>query len=275
MAADPQPADSNVPGNSIGKARSLGAWAEVLTVFSIAAFLAVSYFTGKVRFFVAPSYIWFSLAAAVALFAMGIARLRAHFDGYTPGEMEEQSAWQVPLWACVIVLFVPIVLALKENPTGYSSEGLVKRRVPLPPYHAELADALDWVQGLQAADKKAAAATVSLPKDPNILDLLDVVRQGRQKGLEGQFVKVTGQCVLPDGPGSKRFDLYRLVVTCCIADATAVSVEIARRSTDGLEGEGWVRVEGIIKFDSKFDPSQPVIHATTTAKIPEPSEPFL
>jgi uncharacterized membrane protein YcgQ (UPF0703/DUF1980 family) len=139
-----------------------------------------------------------------------------------------------------------------------------------------LEQAVKWVMGGKAAGKGGAGGGgVSLPKNPTILDVLNAAGEGNAKALEGTFVTVMGQCDLPDGAKSERFDIYRLVVTCCIADATAVAVEVARRPTVELENGEWVRVEGLIKFDSKIDPSIPVIHATVTTKIPELSEPYL
>lgn len=255
--------------------RRIDAWAEVITILALATFFAFSFFT-RVHLFVAPMYIWLSAAAAVALFAMGAARLLAHFQGYVSGEMEEQSAWQVPVSACVVILILPVVLAVAVNPRGYSQEGLRKRRVTAPPRHAQLAESIDWVLGAKAADKQAATASVSLPENPTILDVLRAVNDGNREAVEGRFVSVMGQCDLLNGPNSKRFDLYRLVVTCCIADATAVSVEIARKKAEAeLEPGSWIRVEGVIRFDSKVDPSMPVVHATETSKIPEPLEPYL
>ncbi len=266
------------PTDSRSPSGHLTAWAEVGTILVIATFLAYSYFADIVRLFVAPNYVWFSLASSIALFAMAFARLRAHFQGYVSGEMEEQSAWQVPLSACVVILILPVGLALHVQPRSYSSEGFAKRRETRPLPNADLAQAFHWVSGTETALEEDSTATILLPEQPTILDLLNVVRDGRAKTLEKQkqFVSVIGQSVLSHGGDDRRFDLYRLVVTCCIADALAVSVEVARPTTDApLEAEGWVRVEGIVKFDSKIDPSQPVIHATTITRIPEPREPYL
>lgn len=270
--------DANGPADSRPLSEHLTALAEVGTLLVIATFLAYSYFADIVRHFVTPNYIWFSLATSIALFAMAIARLRAHCHGYVSGELEEQSAWKVPLSACVVVLILPVGLALCVQPKSYSSEGFAKRRETRPLPNADLAQAFHWVSGMETAEEEDSIAIVLLPEQPTILDLLGVVRDGRAKTLEQQkpFVSLIGQCVLSHGDGDRRFDLYRLVVTCCIADALAVSVEVARPTTDDpLEAEGWVRVEGIVKFDSKIDPSQPVIHATTITRIPEPREPYL
>jgi uncharacterized repeat protein (TIGR03943 family) len=252
------------------------AWAEIVTIFLLAAFFAYSFFTGRVRYFVASYYIWLSLGAAVALTLMGVVRVMAHFRGYVSGELEEASAWSVPLSACVAVLIIPVVLALVVDPTRYSSEGVRKRMVRATGLDPQFQQALTWIQGQGPAGARGGSAATSLPENPSILDVLTVLQNGDRKAVEGKFVTLVGQADLPDGDKSKRFQIYRLVVTCCIADATAVSVDVARTDQVALESGGWVRVQGIIKFDSKTDASQPVVHVTgEAARIPEPSEPYL
>ena len=257
---------------------NVGAWMEIVTLLAVASFLAYSYFAGKLGGFVAPCYIWLSPAAAVVLFAMCIVRCHAHFGGYVSGELDEEpSAWQVPLSACVIVLLAPVVLGLVVNPQRLSPEGARKREIKRPPYDTEFEDAYKWVLGLKTAktEEGDAGSTVTLPKDPSVLDLITAATEDGPRALEGQFVTVLGQCDLPTGPDSQRFSLYRLVITCCIADATAVSVEVSRKPSKKLEPGGWIRAGGILKFDNPMDPSLPVVHAKTIAPVPEPSEPYL
>lgn len=257
------------------RANRIGAWMEIITLALLATFFAYSYATDRVRLFLAPIYIWLTPMAAVSLYAMAIARLRAHRQGYVSGELEEASAWQVPLWVCVSILLLPVVLAVVVNPQGPSVELARKHRISRPARDVQLAQAVDWILGLKKAAAEDSPVAISLPDNPTILDLLDALAEGHQRGLEGQFVTVIGQCDLLDGPKSKRFDVYRMVVTCCIADATTVLVEVARRPALDLKPQQWVRVEGIIKFDSQSYPSLPVIHATAVSKVPEPREPYL
>ena len=267
--------EHHVHGASCKTGGRIAPWAEIITILLVAVFFAVSFFTGRVKPFLAPRYVWLPGMAAVALLGMAAARLRAHFrGGVTCCESEEHSAWRVPRSACVIILILPMVLGVIVAPTRYSSEGMRKRRVSGPARDVPLEQAVKWVMGGTAAGKTGSGGA-SLPENPTVLDVLTAAGEGDAKALEGTFVTVIGQCDLPDGARSERFDIYRLVVTCCIADATAVAVEVARRPTVDLEAGGWVRVEGIIKFDSKIDPSIPVIHATVTTNVPEPSEPYL
>ena len=268
-AMDPNPVPVDRPTSRSGR-ESVAAWAEILTLLAVASFFAFSFFAGRVKNFLASYYVWLSIAAAIALFAMCIFRTIAHFRGYVSGDLEEkQSAWQVPLSVCVVILIVPIVLALRVNPTGFTSEGRRKRTVSAT-LDPELNKAFQWVLG-RAGGGASASGGAKLPKKPTILDVITAVGNGHEDAVKGKFITVIGQCELPDGPESARFDIYRLVVTCCIADATAVSLEVSRRAAGQLENGGWVRVEGILEFDD----GAPVIRATKTAQIPEPSEPFL
>jgi uncharacterized repeat protein (TIGR03943 family) len=255
--------------------RRIGTWVEAGTILLIAAFFAFSYFSGRVRFFVASYYIWLSAMAAAALLAMGLTRLLARSGaGCSACESGEHGTWRVPVWICVAVLVVPVALALAVDPRRYSPEGLRKRRVGVRRRDVKLERAMNWVLGVQAA-RRGASALASLPSEPTVLDVLNAAEAGSPEALAGRFVELVGQCDLPDGPGSKRMDLYRVVVTCCVADATAISIEVARRANVRLEPGGWVRVAGVIKFDSQFDPALPVVHATMISKIPEPSDPYL
>ena len=273
MAADPHPGDEHQHSATAGR---VGAWTEIGTLLLLAAFLGFSFFSGRlVRFLVWP-YVWLPPIAALILLAMCAARLVAHVRSRVSCQCQTPGGSHVSRFLCAAILVVPIIFALWVNPTQFSPQGARKRDVPPPPRDVELRRAIAWIQGVKTADKKAASTQVALPQNPTVLDLLTTSAEYLPDQLEGRFVTVMGQCYLPEGAESGRFDIYRLVVTCCIADATAVSLEIARKPSVKLESGGWIRVGGRIKFDNPIDPSLPVIHAAgPISKIPEPPEPYL
>jgi len=273
MATDPHPPSQHCA--SVASKRT-GAWTEIVTLLLMTLFLIFSFFSGRVaRFLVAPYDNLVPLAALVLL-AMCAARFVAHLRVRPSCACHEHGSPGRSRFVCAAILIVPIICALWVNPKQFSAEGARKRSVPAPPRDIELRMAIRWVLGGKPADRKADADQVALPESPTILDLLTTSSEYLPDELEGRFVTILGQCDLPEGAESTRFDLYRLVVTCCIADATAVSVEISRKGGVQLESGGWVRVAGRIKFDNAVDPSLPVIHAAAPVdKIPEPSEPYL
>ena len=265
--------DEHAGAHAHGHPRA-AAWVEGLAIALVAGFFAMSFFTGRVRRFVAPSYVWLSVAGAGLLAAMAIARLLGARSAACPSCAGEHGTWRLPSWVCVLVLLVPIGLVLAVHPTRYSPEGLRKRQAAPPPHDRKLAGAMGWIFGGEPAAPGREGPGV-LPPNPSIPDVIALAYDGRREALEGKFVTVIGQCYLPDGPASRRFSLYRLVVTCCIADATSTPLDVARRDEAPLESGGWVRVQGILRFDSNADASVPVLHATMVSRIAEPAEPYL
>jgi putative membrane protein len=273
MATDPHPPLQHCPSVA---SKPTGAWTEIVTLLLMALFLSFSFFSGRISRFLVSPYDNLVPMAALVLLAMGAARLVAHARRSASCTCHDHGSPNRSRFLCAAILIIPILSALWVNPERFSAEGARKRAVPAPPRDVEIRMAIRWVLGGRTADRKAEAALVALPESPTILDLLATSSEYLPDQLEGRFVTILGQCDLPDGAESTRFDLYRLVVTCCIADATAVSVEISRKGGVQLESGGWVRVAGRIKFDNPIDPSLPVIHAAAPiSKIPEPSEPYL
>jgi len=255
----------------------LRVWIEVLTLAAMAAFLAYSFFSGRVRWFVAPAYVWLSPAAVVLLAAMALARAagwwrRAAAPCACAGE---HQGVQIPAMACAAVLLASIVLAILVHPTQYSSEGVRKRRLVSRPRDAELAAAMRWIWDAGTVQASPAGKAPVLPRNPTVLDLIRAASGEDRAALEGQFVTVIGQCDVRDGPTAPRLEIYRMVVTCCVADATSVSIEVARTDTKTLEARVWVSVKGILRFDSPLDPGLPVIHAASISEISEPAAPYL
>jgi len=273
MPIAPHPPQENCPSVA---PKSTGAWTAIATLLLLASFLAFSFFSGRLSRFLVVPYDNLPPLAALVLLAMGAARLVAHLRRQTSCACHNHGGWSGSPFVCATILIVPIVCALWVNPKQFSAEGARKRAVSAPPRDIELRTAIRWVLDGKTAGQKTEAAGVALPQSPTILDLLATSSEYLPDELEGRFVTIVGQCDLPHGAESTRFDLYRLVVTCCIADATVVSVEISRKGAVQLESGGWVRVAGRLKFDNPIDPSLPVIHAAAPiAKIPEPSEPYL
>ena len=182
---------------------------------------------------------------------------------------------RIPLAACVAAILAGVGGALAVNPQQYSAAGVHKRLAGVQARDRELENATAWILGNRTAEQPDPPITAAGPKNPTVLDLLQSAAAGPRGALEGHFVTVVGQCILRDSPRGRRFDIYRLIVTCCVADATAVSVEIARNTGEALDAGGWVSVGGMVQFDSQDDPTLPVIHAATVTKIAEPPRPVL
>jgi uncharacterized repeat protein (TIGR03943 family) len=247
------------------------AFAEGAALLLLAAFLVFSAWSGRLRFFVAPAYLWMPPAAAGLLLAMGAARLwslRAAFDCGDHGG----SASSRTLFAAVLI--APVVIGLLVNPQQFSPDGVRKRRAQAVARDAALERAIDWVMGVKRAAPKGDSPASVLPAEPTVVELADAVNQGHDESLAGRFVTVIGQCATDNGARGRRFDLYRLVVTCCVADATSSSIEVVGLPGVAVQSGQWLRVAGVLRFEGG-DPPQLVLHAASISRIPAPSSLYL
>lgn len=256
------------------------AWISLLLVVVpltiLAIYLTFALFDGRVKAAVASTYVWMTPAAAVVLFAMVAACLCS-----PPGRSHEAcdchdtSSSKVGQALCAVILMVPIGFGLVVNPRAFTMEGIRKRQVTTGSKNSRLDGAIAWVLGEAKARSKSGNESIEIPPNPTVLDVMEAAADAGPAGLEGRFVTLVGQCDLPGGPRSERFDLFRLVVTCCVADASSVSLEVQRPPGKVPDSGSWVRVEGILKYDSQFGSTRPVLHATKIQPIPQPSDPYL
>lgn len=101
-----------------------------------------------------------------------------------------------------------------------------------------------------------------------------------QRVLEGQSIETTGQVIpeLGKNPDGKRIRVFRLMATCCAADAQPVSVpvEFADGAPNLKEGEikemTWVKVTGTMTYYQEEGRTQALIKAKTFEKTDEPMD---
>ena len=263
-----------------------------LLLLGVASFLTWASLTGRVSRCVAPRYAWFAPCGAVLISAMGLALLlqeagrslheHDHTGGCCPSSRRKRLL-------SLAILALPFVTALIVDPVRLSSEGMRKRQVPkgVPDGRSArgraLANAIDWVFGgaASAGGGASAGANVSdaeveqLLRNATVRDVVDLVHSGRGKLLEGRFVSLIGMAEPSAAGAPGRFDLMRVVVVCCVADATAVSLDVAPLPGTAVEPGQWVRADGIIRFDDGESFTVPVLHASTVVVIEEPSYPYL
>jgi uncharacterized repeat protein (TIGR03943 family) len=249
--------------------------AEVVSLLLLAAFLVFSAASGRLRFFLAPGFVWLPPAAAVLLLAMGAARWLALHAGAATCECDDDHSGPAAMrWLYALVIIMPLAFALGVNPRQFSTEGVRKRTAPAAARDAGLERAMNWVLGLKQAASKWGAPSGGLPAEPTVAELMRALEGEGGRALAGKFVTVIGQCGADNATTGGRFELYRLVVTCCIADATAVSVEVAGLPTVTVEPGEWLRIGGVIAIEGGASP-QAVFRAATISKISVPPNPYL
>lgn len=264
-----------------------------LLLLAVASFMTWASLSGRVLRCVAPRYAWLTPCGAVLIAAMGLAFLLRQVECGVPAEEGTPTESWPPapgrLLFNLAAIALPFVLALIVDPMRLSSEGMRKREIPknvaAGPDIGDpaLSGAIDWVFGFslsgsggaQVSSDASDAEVEQILRNATVRDVLDLVQAGRGKLLDGKFVTVIGMSEPSTSGSGSRFDLLRLVVVCCVADAITVSLDVAPLPGTTIEPGQWVRAEGVIRFDDGESYTVPVLQASTVVVIEEPSYPYL
>ena len=250
----------------------LRAWVEIAALLLLAGYLGYASLSGRVHAFLAAGYAWLPPSAAALLVLMALARLRASSDH--AGCHEHAHGPESVRWLLTAALMAPIVAGLAIDPRQFSVEG-VKRRFAPTSRDPRLERAMAWVLNRSSDPPTNAGRDTERSAEATVLELTQAADDGQAAAQAGRFVTVIGQCDLATDPSLRRFGLYRFVVTCCIADARLVVVDVIAPPGVQLDARQWVRVGGVVRLDASEAGGEPVIHAATISKIPPPSSPYL
>ena len=204
---------------------------------------------------VARPWVLLAGAAMVALALWSLLAPTRAGDGSTPDETDEtddehghhggsRAAWLVLAPVVAILVVAPPALG------AYSAKRLPVSALTPPSRHFP----------------------VLAGADPVRLSLLDYYgRSAFDDGrtLTGRRVALTG-FVLRSVPGG--FQLARLVITCCAADAQPVVVSVQASATPGPDT--WVTVTGTFGGLSPSDATVPVLRADAVTPVHQPANPY-
>ena len=174
------------------------------------------------------------------------------------------------------VLLLPLVAlvsgqALQFTITTIQNRGVVSDLKSLP-----AANASQHTQNPNAIVLETPSTAGAMPIQ--VIDLLYAVQMPTyRQEFEGKQVEMIGQYVpLATGnPKGNRFQLVRLFITCCAADAKPVGVTVQFPGPLKLQEMTWVRVTGTPVFPVEGGRRTPILEATKVEQCTAPEEPFV
>jgi len=301
-----------IKGNHMGIIGGRSRWAESLMSVILVCWGAVflAYFArGDLVAYVAPSFRPIIAAAGAALAAIGFLLCLLPAGGCcgSEGEADEEGCGHatcghdhghsdgitVANLVRAVMLLAPLALLLVVKPEGFSATTVRNRGImrAAPPAQRKLDVNLVRSLAVRSSEqprKLPAEAIFTEPEETEAmigpggvdeLTVYDILVLGadpelRQK-LDGTRVRVLGQFVQnAKRPGS--FDLVRMFIVCCAADARVLGISVDGRGPAGAEEMEWIEVDGRLRFEGgEKGAPQPLIHAENVRKAEEPEEPFL
>ena len=248
-------------------------WGIVLTYF---------YLSGRIASYLHPAFHIYTVVSGGVLLALSLALLLT-----MNGESSEHGLSRVGIFP-LLLLTVPLLAATKISPSNFGAtavlnRGMVHNIADLPGFSPPM-DA-----GLPNADGSVAEGTMMDPSlylkknaDGYIMaeavDLLYAAGEPTMReDFENKQVEVKGQFLpaLTGNPNGDRFNLTRLFVMCCAADARPVAISVQSNPATDLPKMTWVKVRGKATFPVEGGRHMPVVVADSVTETDAPEESFL
>lgn len=123
-----------------------------------------------------------------------------------------------------------------------------------------------------------APSSSSGPMPVQIIDMLYAIQMpSYREEFEGKEVELTGQVVpmTTGNPKGDRFQVVRMFITCCAADAKPVGVIVQYPKPLKVPEMGWVKIIGKPTFPMEGGRHTAVLEASVVEPCEAPSEPFV
>jgi uncharacterized repeat protein (TIGR03943 family) len=129
---------------------------------------------------------------------------------------------------------------------------------------------------LQVGGGSAPVQFALAPEERTILDWLrEFQRAEAPASFEGQPVDVLGFVYHEPRLPEDEFMLARFTLICCVADASAVAVQVDWPAASTLPSDQWVQVRGTMAVGEWEGVPMPRVMAETVEPIDPPEQPYL
>ncbi|MFM8716234.1 MAG: TIGR03943 family putative permease subunit [Spartobacteria bacterium] len=252
----------------------------ILMVWGIV--LAYFYLSGRIASYLHPAFHIYTAVSGAIMLLLALALLLT-----VPAESTNHGLSRIGIFP-FLLLTLPLLAATKISPSNFGAtavlnRGMVDNIADLPGFSPPM-DA-----GLPNADGSVAEGTMMDPSlylkknkagyiEAEAVDLLYAAGEPTMReDFENKQVEVIGQ-FLPAVTGNAkgdRFNLTRLFVMCCAADARPVAISVQSNPATDLPKMTWVKVRGKASFPVEGGRRMPVVIAESVTETEAPEESFL
>ena len=264
--------------------------AGVLAIWGI--MLGYFVISGRLASYLHPSFhIWTAVSAVVlVLLAAGLLFLPEHEDLECESCCDHLHDQRTPVRSGVTaaILVLPIVLAASISPDQFgavtvNNRGYIETINDLPSYRPYVEPALPQSDDSQPSSaKEDDTSYISKNAAGQIkaqtIDLLYAAEEpGIRADFEGKEVEVIGQ-FMPARENSTqkdRFNLVRMFIICCAADARPVAITVQTDEPHGVPEMSWIKVTGTASFPIESGRRVPLLVANSVTPCDPPEETFV
>lgn len=233
--------------------------AAAVVLYGIVAILLHRLLTGTLVYYVNRRYEWLTWVAVAGLGAMALALSAASWRAASRSASGHGAR---TAWSSLAVLALPVALGLApQQPLG--SAALDNRQVAvasLPP----------------TAQRAVTRIDASEPQRRSMLDwLVEFHLADDPHRFVGQEAQITGFVYRDARLGPEQVQLSRFLMSCCVADATAIGIVVQAPELAVVPDDRWLTVTGRFAVGEIDGAQVPVLVADDVERIDPPLVPYL
>lgn len=263
-------------------------WGTVLTWF---------YFSGQVKSYLHPSFCIYPAIAGIILILMAATVLIFGFPECCNEEncMHTHGKFNFRRILTFVVLVLPIFIATAGSPGQFSAvtvmnRGYIEDVTQLPGARRQAFSSayaeppLPGETPSDASSSEPVSADTYMKKNEKgqvVIQTIDLMYAAEEpsmrKDFSGREVEVMGQFMPAKvkNPTGKNFDLVRMYVNCCAADARPMALTVEANQPEDFKKMTWLKVTGKAVFRRDGDRYTPLVVADSIVPCDAPDEKFL
>ncbi len=237
----------------------LQAWLKTALLAGLGLYFGYNIVSGNLSNYINARFAWLSCVAAgmfwllAAISATDLLRKPATADDHPDHHHHAHLTWPI-----LAVVAVPLALGtlVPSRPLGASAVtgSLSAGVVSLEDAAVFTTNKLEW----------------------NVLDWMRAINNSSDlSALDGERVDLIGFVYRNEQFPPEHFMAVRFVISCCVADATAVGLPIHWADVGDLPNDTWVQVQGAFLLGEFGGNLAPIVQAGAVTVIDEPEHPYL
>jgi putative membrane protein len=229
-----------------------------LTLLLIGIYVIYLFVINRLAFLIHPRYLWFTLGCGGLLALVGLI-------GIISLVKNNPQVFNTPKrflsWSFVILVLVAGMFFVPIKSLSIESFNLRNSK-----------SAINFTD----EEKKLVKLKLNNNIDSSTFKFFDWIN-AKSLNENGVFKdkKFKGSGFITAGKTPNTFELSRFVISCCVVDATPVSLTVEYNYQDKFKLNDWVEIDGAFAINPIEGKNQPVIIPTSINKIPEPDSIYL
>ncbi len=257
-----------------------------LAVLLWAACILYFYQSGRIVKYLAPDFRLIALAGGLGLAVLGLFNLLTAFrdadcgHDHGTGDSHDHEGGDMNPLAALLLMTLPIACSIAWTKDGFSPATLARKGLyedaPPPTFLASALPPLT-VEEIENTHRKTTDGYLEF----SLMELYFATGDRELQGVMGGLkVETEGRIIAEEkanDPDGTRMRLYRMFMTCCVADSRAIPIILEfGKEPPMLPVNGWVKAAGIMTFPEENGTLRAVltIDRATAADVPE-EEKFL